>query len=616
MWRNICFNRSSFSTLLYHQNQQRVQLHRSPTTTIPRQVDPPVRHLFQRLTAIARSTTNVEGHGQSPKGKFQADNALPLDSATSRRAWNLASWDPSYPQERVDWYGEYIARHAPLSISWLQKPEKVSNEWGEAWEAKGIGYHTGSRGSQVVAPLGDGSVCLWELTHNNSSLELPGVRRGANIARSKSGLLSGSGSGGNPGPYTEHPVECVSIDSIRNKAYFAVYHTLKEVDLETLQISSCEPYNSAISALSKVDYPVPLTVGTTDHLYLHDPRRAKNSSSSTSDQGNRVENVAAYPAPPPTLQHHFSRSPTLPSPSYHASLSQPGPQSILHLASSGSNNPSDSEIYIGGRFPSILIYDRRCFPKLQNTIHSGARLCSLASLPYSFIPRETDLMQRNNLSPTQILDLKSQPGSTLIACGEYNGKGSLEIYGLSPASNTRVSTSPTIPPFPTPVFKNRVNASRSKLLSVATHGTRLVISDSDGQLKWMERDGSTLVRRCDINTYDNGYRGFGFSFGSDQSLATDDNREDVIRKIIPTNENISSGCVARDELLVWTGEKIGLLGFRSKSAFGIEDWEEKAKSVEERTRTREENVYQRTMRRVLEKQADEVRFLPGLGLGR
>ena len=39
----------------------------------------------------------------------------------------MASWDPTYPDEMVNWYDEYIARHAPLSLSWLEQPFSEQN---------------------------------------------------------------------------------------------------------------------------------------------------------------------------------------------------------------------------------------------------------------------------------------------------------------------------------------------------------------------------------------------------------------------------------------------------------------------------------------------------------
>jgi hypothetical protein len=60
---------------------------------------------------------------------------------------------------------------------------------------------------------------------------------------------------------------------------------------------------------------------------------------------------------------------------------------------------------------------------------------------------------------------------------------------------------------------------------------------------------------------------------------------------------------------------VGLLTFSKKPAFDAESFELKAKTAEEAVREREERMYGQTMRMALERQADEVRFVRGLGLG-
>ena len=73
--------------------------------------------------------------------------------------------------------------------------------------------------TMVVAPLDDGSICLWSLTGE------PG-RKGSIVARSKSGLISVD-----PVPHTDGRrlkmistgvTECVSVDNAGKRAYFAV----------------------------------------------------------------------------------------------------------------------------------------------------------------------------------------------------------------------------------------------------------------------------------------------------------------------------------------------------------------------------------------------------------
>ena len=503
------------------------------------------------------------------------ETALRIASARETRATAraMANWDPAYPGEKVGWYGEYVARHAPLSMSWLQQPFHDSNGVREKLESRGLGLLKDGGESVVVAPLEDGSVCLWNIGADDKA---PDHRDGRIMTRSRPGLLSVNGPGGSTWQSSTKSrakmtstgvVECVSVDQVRNKAYFAVQSGLNEIDLSTLQVSAYDRYPFSISALSEATHPIPLTVGTTLSLHIHDPRLGNNGrASSYTYFSERVEfegSIASNPA----LQNDFHRLNAGDSPQTdYATLFHPAPLSIIHL------NPS-STIYVAGRFPSILTYDRRFFPKLTSTIHSGARLCSITSLPTPDNP-------------------------TLAVAGEYNGKGSLELYPITSTSDDPSSTSTTAEP-----TRNRTSASSSKLLSLTQHGTRLLFSDSDGQLKWVERDGSTLVRRWNINPYPRNLDELGSTGGIFNS---DPNEGDVARKLLPVNS------IERSEVLLWTGEKIGVLGFKQQPRFSFEDTAEDdvgsigADAVDERD-------FGRMMRTALERQADEVRFVRGLG---
>ena len=595
LWRNRCFE-DSYSEI--------ARRWRGVQASIPSAApDPNILEIQRRVvelttTSNSQDVANAESNGESSKKE-----SVPNPNMERVRA--MANWDPSYSGEQVDWYGEYIARHAPLSMSWLQQPRIEGSTTGRTREMRGIGLHHGNNGHRVVAPLDDGSVCVWDLGWDHERDDFNRSRRGAVIARSKAGLLSISGGKRNPGQdpslsktkmTSTGVVECVSVDNFRNKAYFAVQSGLNEVDLETLQVSHHEQYPFSISALSEVSFPTPLTVGTTLSLHLHDPRRSSNPCWSKDGCEDRVDTVAQFPTAP-YFRDDFYRLLSGDTPPEYASLFQPGPLAIHHVPAK-----SAGEIYVAGRFPSLLVYDRRYFPTLQKTIHSGARLCSLASLPYLWESREHSLIRQNRISFQHGHELKSLPGNTLIACGEYNGKGSLELYGLplegiSPPTYSQQDL----------IYKNRVNASRTKLLSVAAHGTRLVVSDGDGQIRWMERDGSSLVRRWNLNQAVEREEISGI-------FHLEAGRGDVARKLLPTNGNLDSGHLDRDELLVWTGERIGVLAFKSKAKFEEEDWEEMM-GAEEKAKRREERIYGQTMRRALERQADEVRFVRGLGMG-
>ncbi len=178
---------------------------------------------------------------------------------------------------------------------------------------------------------------------------------------------------------------------------------LIEVDLVSLSAISHEVFPFSITALSEAKHPVPLTVGTDQSLYLHDPR-TRRSSGPPDDSTDCVESYdAAFGSLKTQRSKHMDfRALLNPEPSpFYTHLHQQKPLSILHLPSSGNEWDGNGEIYVAGRFPSILNYDRRYFPKLRGTIHSGARLSSLASLPYPFASMGKDLARRGELSTEQ-----------------------------------------------------------------------------------------------------------------------------------------------------------------------------------------------------------------------
>ena len=226
-----------------------------------------------------------------------------------------------------------------------------------------------------------------------------------------------------------------------------------------------------------------------------------------------------------------------------------------------------------------------------------------------------------------------------MAAGEYRGKGSLELYNLAPSP---FSLSNSLPAHSR--FQNRQTASRTRLLSVAPHGGRVVFADGDGQLKWTERDGSTLVREFNINDFvpkrrdtvdyvrggaeirtvyhdrDSGI-GTPSSIGSEEShvegIFAEGENGDIVQRVIPTGSKY-------DDLLIWTADgRLGLVGFgrgrgpgfggkhvtkgKGDGGDGPEDDETRAE--------REEQLFGMRMRRALERQADEARFVHNLGLG-
>jgi hypothetical protein len=565
----------------------------------------------RRLTSFAALTGALDSLSISdPPDLCPALQASQTRQYTSKRAQAVADWDLSHPSEEIDWYSEYIARHATLSTSWLEQGNAQTED------VRGIAL-LGDSG-KVVGPLEDGSLCIWDISPSRS-----GRRRFREVARALPRTLfedpakPGGPSSGASALSFSGAVECINADLARKKTYVAVHEILNEVDLSTLQLVSQQKYAWPITALSKesaVDQA--LTVGTSWSLHLYDPRcQIRDRSRSPEDllrtiPGDPEDSIAFLPnynktsrrSPPsfslpnntllagiPTQLGTGPRQSRRPNLSEYAQI-EPGPLSILH------QGPHD--ILIAGRFPSILSYDRRYFPRLQYAIHSGARLSTITSMPV----------------PPRGAGSNSSANATLIAAGEYGGRGSLELYSLPHVKpEARRSSAdyglPTVPaqlgtvdrehaldsafaeaeyPFS---YKNRQAASTSKLLAVATQGTRVVFSDAEGGLKWVERNGIGLVRKWNINTFETDERGARVV------------GEQVIRKIIPLEAGESDrGSRGDGDLLIWTGEKVGIVSTKPSKKKNETPSESDADTPEEQGAE-----YSRQMRRALERQADEVR---------
>lgn len=340
-----------------------------------------------------------------------------------------------------------------------------------------------------------------------------------------------------------------------------------------------------------------MTVGTSLGIHLHDFR-----------ERSKLREQAAERLDTP---YHaiFDETPLPP----YASLSQPTPVSILHLPQTGSHTGVTDDIYVSGRFTSILHYDRRKFPNIVDSIHSGAIINTLTALPYPFSTVENEVRRHGEFSTERALELRqAREGQTLIAGGVYKSRGSLELYGLSAKQGPQGTMS-----MHDSLLRNRQTAASSSILSVTTHGTKIVFSDGSGLIKWFERDGTTETRRMRI----------GHSESDDQRsiFASMPASDDLGRKILSTKSAARQGeddtsskgdeqyRTNNDNIMFWTGEKIGMVSFTTSPLCKAADFDDR--DEEQRERDAEQEAYSNNMREALKKQADDVKFVSRLGYG-
>ncbi|OAL54054.1 F-box domain-containing protein [Pyrenochaeta sp. DS3sAY3a] len=619
LWKELCFSHSAAE-------RRRLRL------AAAADVDPRLAELIRAADTLANSFDTSVHDPHAPSAEVQKER-----NRDKRRKALAANWDPSYPSERVNWYRDFIQRHAQQRLSWFQGvgKEEDEDEVVKA-EATGAGILFDSHGlaDMLVAPMDDGSIRVWDAGAESE-------KKGRLVAKSDIGLLPNRGvdldydtrlTQSRTLMTETGAVECVSIDSKLKRGFFAVQNVLNEVDLNTLHVISRTPFPFPITSLSEAHHRTPLTVGTNWTIHLHDTRKPPPPPSST-----RCELIGG------STDTSFSRLETGDF-GGHVSLSQPGALSILHLPTAREWD-GNGDIWVGGRFTSMLNFDRRFFPRLRGTVHSGARLSCLTALPYPFIPQDLRL-GRPYSSPRLLYDARCTPGYTLVAAGEYKGKGSLELYGLSAEPSRAVNSSDARTTRNHRAFyHNRQTASASKLLAVAPHGTRIVFADGDGNLKWVERDGSSPVRSFNINSSTSAsskstshsesaspFPARTSYLVNPSSAGIESGWGDMVQKILPTvspsllapHSVPEDGVLAQDDLVLWTGDgKLGVVGFGREPLVEEDVFEDAVEMQGESTGGgggdgRGDKVRQREygaeMRRALEVQARELRWLRGYGL--
>lgn len=125
LWRQQCFTHSSFVDQLRRRRE---------LITADSAGDSGLRDL-----AIALAAGSGFGDSRLHQPRHEARD---IKAKSNERIRIMANWDPSYPTERVSWYDEYIARHAPISTSWLQQPRNQDSPSCEYLEVRGMSLYT------------------------------------------------------------------------------------------------------------------------------------------------------------------------------------------------------------------------------------------------------------------------------------------------------------------------------------------------------------------------------------------------------------------------------------------------------------------------------------------
>ncbi|KIH94301.1 f-box domain containing protein [Sporothrix brasiliensis 5110] len=531
-------------------------------------------------------------------------HAQNAQSSKARRIEIRAAWNAVFDNgEPVSWYNEHIQRSTNIATDWFELPRRRDGhrllDNADVLEVCGVALfrpqdaEKNANGSEqlekegdeeggandrlegippllAVAPLEDGSVCLWDV---NGTMK----RRGAILSQSVPGLLFA----GIPNLENDKPIfnvtECVAVDSPRCLAYFAVRNRLVVVDLKALVVVSVKVFPQTITALSSADTSVPLSVGTRAGIHLYDVRVHTHDAAG---EFRHVDDI-------------IDESNTGPFP-------QPGPLSIVHVPEHGSEGTISKDIFAAGRISSILHYDRRNLSVVKSAIHSGASLCGLASLAYPFPSIKDYSYLRNNNSQAAGSGFGTG-GRTVVACGEYKSKGSLELYPVDEGQSQSDKH-----------MVNRQTSSSAKIFSVASHGTRLAVSDGAGFIRWFERDGFTEVRRYALGQDD---------YEEDEGEVVEKNETevprmpprrahnttesgDIARKLLPVYRVGGFGGCKRDNsfrnngLLFWTGEKLGLTSFTRGKGTRSADFVKDTKTAAERATEEAGKAYRAKMRQL------------------
>lgn len=169
----------------------------------------------------------AQSDGQASEASNQDDDAE--RPGKQERLRIRANWDPSYPNEKVSWYDEYIQRHGPTVANWFEPARRKDNS--DKWvnvDARGVALYrpdnflddpAGLDTLLAISPLDDGGICIWDVNGTRG-------KKGSIFAKSKPGLLFVDGPQADNNRASKRVdsgvTECVSVDNQRHRAFFAV----------------------------------------------------------------------------------------------------------------------------------------------------------------------------------------------------------------------------------------------------------------------------------------------------------------------------------------------------------------------------------------------------------
>lgn len=178
---------------------------------------------------VADPDQDGESDGQGSETSNQDDDVDVVRNSKQEKVRIRANWDPSYPNEEVSWYNEYIHRHAPTVVNWFEPARRkdAHRRWANT-EARGLalyrpdGNTSDSVGQDTVlaiSPLDDGGICIWDVNGTRG-------KKGSIFAQSNPGLLFVDGPQSDNSRASKRVdsgvTECVSVDNQRHRAFFAV----------------------------------------------------------------------------------------------------------------------------------------------------------------------------------------------------------------------------------------------------------------------------------------------------------------------------------------------------------------------------------------------------------